>query len=697
MRKKTSFIALIASAALLVSFALSSFFNKNQVILDIVMSGLDNAHYHPQKLDNSFSEKFFNLYIKRIDAQKMFLTQGDVDNLAQYKTQADDQIKAETFELFDLASGIKVRRIDEKEAWYKEILSKPFDYKTNEEYETDPEKKSFAKNETELKNVWKQYLQYQTIARLNDLLVAQQKIKEVKAKRDTDAVVKPFDSLEVEARSKVLKITNDWFKRLKKINRKDRYAEYINAITAMYDPHTEFFPPKEKKKFDQSMSGQIEGIGARLQQKDDYIKVSEIVVGGPADKQKELKAGDLIIKVAQGSKEPVDIVGMDIDEAIELIKGKKGTEVRLTVKKVDGSTKTIAITRDIIQLDETFAHSAIMQNEKNQKVGYIRLPSFYSDFTRNGAHRCAQDVRTEVEKLKKENVTGIIIDLRDNGGGSLQEVIDMGGLFIKQGPIVQVRKRGGETEQLLDKDITQVYEKPLVIMINKNSASASEIMAAAMQDYRRAVIVGSESFGKGTVQTFLDLDNYLLPQFDSIKPLGSLKITTQKFYRVNGGTTQLRGVTPDITTPDPYLLFDSGEKELDNPMSWDEIPKANYEPFNTIDYPKVQKKSVERIKKNREFTLVSQQAKELKAKKDDSKYSLNLDKFMAEAKQYKEEGKKYEDLRKDIKNFDVNLLNTDVEKITADTIKLNREKKWIENLKKDFYLYEAGNIIGDMQ
>lgn len=464
----------------------------------------------------------------------------------------------------------------------------------------------------------------------------------------------------------------------------------------MYDPHTEFFPPVEKKKFDQSMSGQLEGIGARLQQKDDYIKITEIVAGSPSYKQGELKPGDIILKVAQGTAEPVDIVGMDIDDAIELIKGKKGTEVRLTVKKTDGSTKVIPIIRDVIQLDETFAHSAIIENGK-KKVGYIKLPSFYSDFTRNGAHRCAQDVKKEVEKLKQEKVDGIIIDLRDNGGGSLQEVITMGGLFITKGPIVQVKNKNGSIEEKKDYDDSQSYDGPMAIMINRNSASASEILAAALQDYKRAVIVGSPSFGKGTVQSFLDLDNYLLPQFDTIKPLGSVKVTMQKFYRINGGTTQLRGVTPDILLPDPYSMLETGEKELDNPLPWDEIKKAEYTEFSVINYNKLKKESEDRVKKSKSFQLIEQEAKDIKARKDDSKYNLNLDKYRAESKELKEESKKYDELKQDIKGFDVALLKLDIEAMQSDTTKLNREKNWVKNLKKDLYLHETCQIIGDMK
>ncbi|HXU27648.1 MAG TPA: carboxy terminal-processing peptidase [Bacteroidia bacterium] len=697
MRKKFFKPLIVAVSVALLSFSvIKLIFDKNQLILDIVMSGLDNAHYNPQTIDDKFSAKFFDLYIKRLDNGKLFLMQADVDNMAKYKNQIDDQIKAETFELFNLSNELKDRRVLEKEAWYKDILAKPFNYKIAEEYETDGEKTSFAKNEIELKNRWRQLLQYQTLARLNELLLTQEKIKDVKAKRDTDAVVKPFDTLEVEARAKVLKTYNDWFKRLKKQNKKDRYAEYVNTIMAMYDPHTWFFPPKEKKAFDQSMSGQLEGIGARLQQKDDYIKISELVIGGPAYKQGDLKAGDLILKVAQGKNEPVDIVGMDMDEAIELIKGKKGTEVNLTVKKVDGSTKIISIIRDIIELDETFAHSAIIQHEKS-KVGYIRLPSFYSDFTRNGAHHCSQDIKNEVLKLKAENVNGVVLDLRDNGGGSLQEVVDMAGLFVKQGPMVQVRKKGGEIEQLSDKNPEQIYDGPMVVMINRNSASASEIMAAAMQDYKRAVIMGTQSFGKGTVQSFLDLDNYLLQQFDSLKPLGSVKVTMQKFYRINGGSTQLRGVIPDISLPDPYLYIETGEKELDNPMPWDEIPKAAYTALDNIKYDKLKQKSEARVKKDKEFVLVSEEAQEYKTKKDDTKYSLNLEKYMAEAKKYKDESKKYDELRKDIKGVDVSLLKVDIDRLSADTTKLAREKKWAGNLKKDFYINEATNVIGDMK
>jgi len=523
-------------------------------------------------------------------------------------------------------------------------------------------------------------------------------LKQEKAieKKDTSVKILSFDSLEVDARRKTLKANVQWFKRLNKISSRERFSQFANAITGVYDPHTEYFAPKERKRFGEMMSGQFEGIGARLQQKDDgALKVSEIIMGSPSYKQNELKAGDEIIKVAQGNKEPVDITVMDMEDAIDLIKGKKGTEVRLTVKKNDNSIKVIPIIRDVIEIEETFAKSAILDNKT--KTGYIYLPSFYTDFTRHGAHHCSQDIRKEIEKLKKENVKGLILDLRDNGGGSLQEVVEMAGLFFPKGPVVQVRGKSDSRNVMEDKNPDVAWDGPLAIMINHNSASASEILAAAIQDYKRGVIVGTTSFGKGTVQSFVDLDNYLLPQFDTIKPVGSIKITQQKFYRINGGATQLKGVTPDVMLPDPYAFIDLGEKEMDNPMPWDEISKANYVEFSVINYPTVIKNSSARIKKSTQFALVEAQAKEVKAKKDDTKYSLNIEKYRAEQKQLRDQNKKYEDLRKEIKGFNATVLNEDKLKFGSDTTRLGRENRWAKNVAKDIYIHETSNVLNDIK
>ncbi len=684
------------AAILILAISLCSFtffqFEKNQILQDMLMSVLNQAHYKPLKVDDEFSEKAYSLYIKRLDISKKFLLQSDVDALSKYRKNIDDEVNAGTFEFYKLSAGLIEKRIKEKENWSKEILATPFDYSVDEEYETDGEKAKFATNEDELKAEWKKMLKYQTLSRLDDMLTEQEKAK---AKKDTVFVEKTFDSLEVDARRKTLKANIDWFKRLNKITTRDRFSTYINTITGLYDPHTEYFAPKEKKKFDQSMSGQFEGIGARLQSKDGILKVSEIIVGSPSFKQGELKAGDEIHKVGQGANEPKDITDMDMDDAIDLIKGKKGTEVRLTVKKPDGSFKVIPIIRDIIEIDETYAKSAILNNKK--KVGYIYLPMFYADFTRNGAHKCSADMKKEIEKLKGQGVEGIIIDLRDNGGGSLQEVVDMAGLFIPRGPIVQVKDKRGDVHVMDDKNSDVTWDGPLAIMINHGSASASEILAAAIQDYKRGVIIGTQSFGKGTVQSFYNLDQYLLPQFDTIRPLGEVKITNQKFYRINGGATQLKGVMPDVVLPDPYAFIEVGEKEMDYPMAWDEIMKATYDEYTNINYQKIKKASTERTKASSAFKLIETESKELKAKKDDTKYSLKIDKYRAEQKQLREQYKKYDDLKIDIKGFTAELPGYDKEVLKNDTLKLNRETKWIKNIQKDNYIFEASNVINDMK
>ncbi|MCE3229568.1 MAG: carboxyl-terminal protease [Bacteroidetes bacterium] len=684
---------LLGSAIALSSFsAVKYVFDKNDVIFELLLGSLGANHLSPVKMDDAFSEKVYDLYMKRLDAGKKFLLQEDVDALSKYRRDIDDQVQNQRHDFYKKSVELISKRIKEKENWAKEILAKPLDYTIEEEYETDGEKMAYAKTEADLKKEWSKMLKYQVLSRIDDALANQEKAIE---KKDSTYKIRTFDSIEVDARRKALKNNQDLFKYLNKISARERFSQFANAITGVYDPHTEYFAPKDKKKFDEAMSGQFEGIGARLSQKDGMLQVSEVIVGSPSHKQGELKQNDFIIKVAQGAAEPVDVTNMDMDDAIDLIKGKKGTEVRLTVQKSDGSTKVIPIIRDVIEKDETFAKSAILDNKN--KIGYIYLPGFYTDFTRNGARHCSQDVRKEIEKLKKQNVKSIIIDLRDNGGGSLQEVIEMAGLFFPKGPVVQVKGKNNMRAVMEDKNPDVAWDGPLAVMVNHNSASASEIFAAAIQDYKRGVIVGTPSFGKGTVQSFFDLDNYLLPQFDTIKPVGQVKITHQKFYRINGGATQLKGVTPDVLLPDPYAMLDLGEKELDNPMPWDEINKADYNEFDYINYPAVVKNSQARTKKSPQFTLIEQQSKEIRAKKDDTKYNLNLTKFRAELKQYRDQNKKYEDLRKEIKGFNTMLLEDDKMRYANDTVKGGRENRWVKNLAKDFYVHEASNILNDLK
>lgn len=711
--KITKKLLIVFGVVLISSFTVLKFvFDKNDVIVGLLFDSLKQAHYSPQKLDDAFSEKVFDLYINT-GFNKQFLLQSDIDELSKYRRSIDDEIAAQRHDFYAATQEIVKKRIKEKENWSKDILSKPLDYTIDEEFEADPKKMSYAKTNEDLKKQWEKMLKYRVLFRLDDLLTKAEKkdsassanSKKVAQVSSNEPVIAEaenriisgplFDSLETEARKKTLKEQEDWFKRLNKISDRDRFSEYANAFTGVYDPHTQYFAPKDKKRFYEGMSGQFEGIGARLMQKDGILKVSEIIVGSPNYKQGELKAGDDILKVAQGAAEPVDITNMDMEDAIELIKGKKGTEVRLTVKKSDNTVKVIPIVRDVIEIEETFAKSALLNNKS--KIGYIYLPSFYTDFSRNGARHCSQDMRKEIEKLKKQNIKGLIVDLRDNGGGSLQEVVEMAGLFFPKGPVVQVKGRSNVPLNIMeDRNPDVAWDGPLTILINHNSASASEILAAAMQDYKRGVIMGTTSFGKGTVQSFLNLDDFLLKQFDTIKPIGSVKITQQKFYRINGGATQLKGVTPDIELPDPYALIELGEKEYENPMPWDEISRANYTEFNTINYPKIVKNSHKRVSSSSQFGLIELQAKEVKLKKDDTKYNLKLATFRTEQKQLRDQNKKYEDLRKEIKGFDASLLEEDKARMASDTSRLNRENKWAKNVSKDLYIYEATNVLNDM-
>lgn len=696
LKKKYFIIPLVLG---ITSFTVFKYvFNKNELILDILVNGLTINHYNPVKLDDAFSEKVFDLYLKRTDASKKFLLQSDVDMLSKYKRTIDDQLKNQTHDFYSVSVDLISKRIKEKESWYKEYLAKPIDFTTEEFYESDAEKASYAKTTEELRKEWEKMLKYQVLLRLDEALNRQETAI---AKKDTSYKVKPFDTLEAVARRQVMKANNNLFKYYSKLTPKDRFALYANAITGIYDPHTEYFAPKEKKKFDQAMSGQFEGIGARLMRTEmGQLKVSEIIKGSPSDKQGELKASDEIQKVGQGDAKPVDITEMEMDEAIELIKGKKGTEVRLTVKKADGTIKVIPIIRDVIDMDETFAKSALLNNNK-AKVGYIHLPSFYTDFTGNGsgAHRCATDMRNEIEKLKKTGVKSLIIDLRDNGGGSLQEVVMMAGLFFPKGPVVQVKDRVGHIKVMEDYNPDVVWDGPLAVMVNHGSASASEILAAALQDYKRAVIIGTPTFGKGTVQSFLDLDGYLMPQFDTIKPIGQVKVTQQKFYRVNGGSTQLKGVTPNVLLPDLYALIDRGERELEYPMPWDEISKANYTEFTNINYDKLNKNSIARIKKNEQFKAVEDFSKEYKAKRDESLVSLKLEKFRAEQKYWRDQNKKYEDIKKDIKDFSASPLEEDIAVLKGknDTAKVGIANRWAKNIAKDIYICEASNIVSEIK
>ncbi|HRG58313.1 MAG TPA: carboxy terminal-processing peptidase [Bacteroidia bacterium] len=665
------------------------------VITENVMSNLlQMGHFKPRALDDKFSEDVYDLYLKRIDINKKFLLMSDVNELKQMRLQIDDQLKNDKFDFFNRCNEILNKRYAEVESFYKELLKEPFDFTSEEKIETEAKKLNYASDSKAQREEWRKLFKYQTLVRMSEAIESQEKAL---LKKDSLFEAKSLATIEKESREKVEKSYNDFFKRIKKVDDTDRAGIFLNVVANVFDPHTEFFPPKVKDNFDIQMSGQLEGIGAQLQEKDGSIKVSNIVPGSASWRQGELKAGDVILKVAQGKDEPVDISDMRLDDAVQLIRGKKGTEVRLTVRKPDASTKVISIIRDIVVLDETYAKSLII--EEGQKVGYLKLPSFYADFNKPGGRRCAVDVKNEIIKLKEQQVNGLIIDLRNNGGGSLQDVVEMAGLFIDKGPIVQVKSTGTNAEVLEDRNPGILYDGPLVIMVNNISASASEILAAAMQDYKRGIIIGGEqTFGKGTVQRIVGLDDRLDYSQISYAPVGSLKLTMQKFYRVNGGSTQLKGVSSDIMLPDKYEKLYKGEREEEFPMPWDEIKPASINTWTAKwNLDEIKKKSKQRVENDLTFKQIRELEEKYKKQADNTLISLNLEKFRAEQKKNNIDTDVLEKLEKEGKQLNAYGMAQDLEKIAADSTKKVMNEDWIKSVKKDSYIKEAVNVILDMK
>lgn len=690
----------VAASALAAFFVFSSYVvhysdgDKSSTLVRVMLQGIQYYHYNPQVLDDKFSKTVFDEYLQQLDYNKRLLTQADVDALRlQHETRIDDELKEGGLNFCDEAAAIYNRRVEQAHAFSKEILAKPFNFSGKETLETEPKNLGYAISDAELKARWEASLKFFTLARLSDMLDRQEK-------PDFKGEKKTTEQLEADARAKVLKSQEDYFRRISHDDITDHQADYLNVIASAYDPHTGFFPPEDKENFDISMSGRLEGIGAQLVEEDGYVKISNVVPGGAASRQGQLQANDLILKVAQGREESVDIVGMSVDEAVKLIRGPKGTEVTLTVRKIDGVETTIPIIRDIVELEETYAKSALLREEGSKAlIGYIYLPKFYADFQDPKGRRCATDVQREIEKLKSEGITGMILDLRDNGGGSLQDVVDMTGLFIEKGPVVQVKSRNTEPQILADRDPSVLYDGALVVLVNSFSASASEIMAAAIQDYGRGVIIGSSStFGKGTVQRFYDLDDFVRTSND-VKPLGQIKLTTQKFYRINGGATQLRGVVPDLILPDQYSLLEMGEKDQEHSMAWDEISPVPYQNWKNSVAPRLNKiraNSQNRVQVNPTFALINENAERLKRRQDQSVYSLNIDEYRAEQKELDAESERYKNLFKEIPGLSIKTPVADAPAIESDSIRVKRNNTWHESLRKDVYVYEAMQVLKDL-
>jgi carboxyl-terminal processing protease len=664
---------------------------KDKVLIYILKNVLTRSHYVVKELNDDFSELVYDAFIDKLDASKRYFTQEDLKEFSQYKYQIDNQLLLDDLSFYNLVYSRYLDKIKNAKSYYGDLLAQPFLFNKNETINVDYAKVPFAKNDNQLIDYWRKQLKLQTISRIQEQTILQ----EEKLKEDKKFKTKSFVTLEKEARKEVLKYMDDLYIRIEQLEHDDWFSTFLNSVVGAFDPHTTYMDPRDKEDFNQRMSGKLEGIGARLLSKGIYTHISDLVAGGPASEQGELEPGDIILKVAQGDEEPLDIVGMRLDDAIKFIKGKKGTEVRLTVKKkMDGSTKIISIIRDVVELDETFVKSSIV--EKNgEKYAIIDLPSFYFDSTDNSYRDSAKDMEKEIERLKADGVAGLIVDLRNNGGGSLKTAIEISGLFIDKGPIVQVKFRGQDPNVLNDTDAKVQWDKSLVVLVNELSASASEIFAASMQDYKRAIILGgNQTYGKGSVQSIRPINEF----YNYKEDLGYLKMTIQKYYRVNGGSVQKEGVYSDIAMPSAYSYMKFGERDLESALAWDKVQQANYSQTNSYaNFNDVVYNSKERIATDTSFKLVNEYAKWLKKNQDDTSYSLNYKKFSKDSDTREKEAKKF----KSVFDYKSNLTFTSpkYEQTLSKTDKDLEDKRlaWHKNLSKDMYVSEALTVLSELK
>ena len=665
---------------------------KEALLLEMLTFVIKNGHYDPANIDDSFSEQVYKRYLNYIDPNKRFFLQSDVDEFATYKLKIDDEIQMKQFNFFELTYNRLKQRNEEAKQIYKDILAQPFDFTIDEEIDTDYENLAFPNNKEELKERWRKQLKLSVLSSIDDKLNIQEENKKNTSENKEEVEIKSFEELEKEARENTLKSLNDYFDVMDEVTRNEWLSMYLNAILEQFDPHTNYLAPDDKQRFDESMSGSMEGIGAQLRKKNDYVEITEIIPGGPAWKANELENGDIIIKVAQGDEEPVDIAGMRLDNVVKLIKGKKGTVVKLTVKKIDGSLKVVSTIRDKFEIAETYAKSSIIETD-NGRVGMIYLPKFYIDFETRDNRDAFKDVAAEIEKLKKQNIQGLIMDMRGNGGGSLSTVVDMVGLFIEEGPVVQVRKPNGKKDILSDRDPRIQWDGPLVVMINNYSASAAEIFAAAIQDYNRGIVVGSKhSFGKGTVQVMYSLNDLVRIKEEDF---GAIKFTSQKFYRINGGSTQLKGVESDIMFPDRFTYVDIGEKDRENAMPWDKIEVAKFKKFN-YNFAPIIEKSNARIQNNEYFQILDQSARWISERQDDNKIPLEYNKFSQRSKEFKQKTKEFNVLKDYKNNLKFLALPDEIELFANDTVLKNKRDRWHKSLASDIYMDEAVRVLEDI-
>ena len=675
---------------------------KMQTIMISVKNTLSYLHYSPKPINDAYSADVFDKYLEMMDPAKKFLLQSDVDEFTKHKTKLDDYLNRGDISFFNLTVDRLNARTKEVEKLSQDILSKPINFDENEELILEPKLKAYPKNQEELRNEWKKFIKYNILQEIETLNAKEQTQKE---KKDSVNKFKLKDTIKLQiltpqqkqakATDEVKDLLTSMFKRYDKRKKMDWFSVYMNAYTEVFDPHTNYFSPQDKEDFDVNFKGKVIGIGATIQESKGKIKIGTLVVGAPAWKSKQISEGDEILKVkSKKDEEPINVTGMLVDEAVRFIRGEKGSEVVLTLRKKDGSIKEVKMIREEVAIEDTFARSIIVNSPNGKKYGFINLPGFNADFEDAKGRNASDDIKAELIKLKAQNVEGIILDLRNNGGGSLTEVVDIMGLFMKNGPVVQVKDGNGKIQVLKNKQNDPIWTGPLVIMQNELSASASEILAGAMQDYGRAVIVGSpQSFGKGTVQTFVELNRFLNTSDD----FGALKLTIQKFYRVNGKSTQLKGVDSDIPMKDIFTYEEIGERYDNYALPWDQVSTSGFAPLNTLNMSNLVNNSAKRLTQNKNYQLLLESAQWKEKLDKEEKVTLNLKEFESLMKARKEQIEKFKSLIKFNNGLNFTLHADEAKRGKTDEVFAKKSENWLKNLKRDIYLQETVNIISEMK
>ncbi len=696
--KKNLFTSLIAFIMCLAScsFVSKDFdtSDKDSLVIQLITYVLDQAHYLDKEIDDNFSEKVFNTFLENLDPYKRYFYVSDIEEFSEYKYSIDDAFKNPNFDFFDLVYERYKKRMSESEKIFNKILSTPFDFSKDEVCECDFEVLDYVQTNHELYDRWRKLLKIYVIENYHNEIEDDLR----KFEKDSLFQIRNLDLIEKETRESLSETMIQNYRFVsEEMQRSDWLSVYINSFVSQYDPNTSYLDPESKDRFDVDMSGNYAGIGARLQKKIDKVEITEVISGGPAWRDNILEKGDAILKVRQDDEEePVSILTMRLSEAVKLIKGKKGTKVHLTVKKVDGSISEVTVKRDIVQLEETYIKSSIVE-KNNNNYGIINIPKFYIDFDNQSNRDAAKDLKTEIQRLKEQGIKGLVIDLRNNGGGALKTVVDMAGMFIKNGPVVQVKYFDKEKQVLSDRDRSILWTGPLVILVNEGSASASEILAAAMQDYKRAIIIGgNQTWGKGTVQNVFPLNRMVRGNTNG--DLGALRYTTQKYYRINGGSVQLEGVKSDINVPYRYKYLDFGEKDSENPLEWDEIDNVDYTTWQSnFDFDQAIQKSKDRMSNNEYLKLVDENAKWIKSVRDDKLINLNYDKFKKELEENLSETKKFDALNDFSMDFNFKSLPYEIDLIEKDSVLGIKRKRWHKSLNKDVYIEEALNVLSDLR